>query len=492
MVVNFRGFKACTCLAEWLPWYERMLLEAGVIKHNIDIYQLIGGAAASAGTHSTGGAFDIAQGTATALRIARDMGADATWRRRLNWDGRGGMAHTHGVLRGCPHNGPARYQIESTRYGVDHGHNGLANGGKDDGPKPLSKRSYKQGIAYAKAKLEPSFHIKVAEYVAVKPNVYGRRSAGLQGVPHTSGPHPVGFTFTSQGWTVTDEGLFIQAQNGEWFAGTSLDLVIKPKPVALHLRVGTFNLPDEEKLPNAKARVAIAAQQILDSKLDAVGLQELVGILGAGKPSAHAASLLEALGRGWALGIPTTKLNENYLLYRTAKLAVVKQYGDAIIRVTVDGKAVSGRHVTRFVLKDKSTGGTFAFGVTHLVNNNPLGAQAQAVQVGKTMSAVAAKHDKCPIVVTGDMNVTTPLGGLGQVGLIDCREEAAHTSTAAYDTFVTAKATRPTTSGKHRYDRIYATRGTTTNGANVVLANSFGKTRPSDHLLLIADLTIHA
>lgn len=163
-MATFRGEPACACLIAWLPEYEKALLRAGVIRKNIDIYQLIGGAAASGGTHSRGGAFDIAQTQAEAIKIARQMGADATWHRRKNWDGRGGMAHTHGVLRGCPHNTPARYQIAA----VDAGYNGLGYLGrakKDDGPRPLSKRTWQQGIAWVKAQAKPAvFNVRVLQF----------------------------------------------------------------------------------------------------------------------------------------------------------------------------------------------------------------------------------------------------------------------------------------------------------------------------------------
>lgn len=147
---SFRGKPCCDCLAEWLPWYERVLLAKGIIRYSLDIYQLIGGVAASAGTHRTGGAFDVAQRSTAALRVARDMGADADWWRRISqgFD----IEHAHGVLRGCPHNSPARYQISA----VDAGYNGLGSGGRggrDDGPRPLSGRTWQQGIVWAKAYL---------------------------------------------------------------------------------------------------------------------------------------------------------------------------------------------------------------------------------------------------------------------------------------------------------------------------------------------------
>jgi hypothetical protein len=78
---SFRGFPACDCLVEWLPWVEKLLLHRKIIARNIDIYQLIGGASASAGTHRTGGAFDVAQATWGALQVYRAAGADASWRR---------------------------------------------------------------------------------------------------------------------------------------------------------------------------------------------------------------------------------------------------------------------------------------------------------------------------------------------------------------------------------------------------------------------------
>lgn len=144
-VVDFRGLPACPCLAAWLPVYERELLARGEIKVSLDIYQLIGGAPQSGGTHTDGGAADTGQITDVAIWVARQMGADACWHRPYNWDGAGGMAHTHLVLTGCPHNGPARYQIGAVR----RGENGLASHGPDTGPRPLSGRTWREGIAWA-------------------------------------------------------------------------------------------------------------------------------------------------------------------------------------------------------------------------------------------------------------------------------------------------------------------------------------------------------
>jgi len=153
-MATFRGYPACACLIEWLPAYEAELKRRGILKTgSLRIYQLIGGAKASGGTHSTGGAFDILDlPGGDDIWVARQMGADATWSRPYNWDNRKGMAHVHGVLTGCPHNGPARYQITDVKKDL----NGLANHGKDTGPRPLSGRTWEQGIAWAKAQAKPA------------------------------------------------------------------------------------------------------------------------------------------------------------------------------------------------------------------------------------------------------------------------------------------------------------------------------------------------
>lgn len=150
MSVVFRGKPACTCLARWLPLYEAELQARGILAKDaqLHIYQLIGGNPSSGGTHATGGAFDLLDlPGGEDLAIARQMGADATWSRPKGWDGADGIAHIHGVLTGCPHNGPARYQIDA----VVSGGNGLGKGGMgapDDGPLPLSHRTWEQGIAW--------------------------------------------------------------------------------------------------------------------------------------------------------------------------------------------------------------------------------------------------------------------------------------------------------------------------------------------------------
>lgn len=166
--VAFRSFPACPCLAEWLPVYEAELQRRGVLSGPLRIFQLIGGAAASAGTHAKGGAFDVLDLPGDVeIWVARQMGADATWSRPFNWDGAGGMEHDHGVLTGCPHNEPARYQIDAVRAGFNGlGH--LGHGAPDTGPRPLSGRTWREGIAWAKRQQEDPNMALLADLDAVR------------------------------------------------------------------------------------------------------------------------------------------------------------------------------------------------------------------------------------------------------------------------------------------------------------------------------------
>lgn len=156
---SYGGRTACDCLIAWLPVYERMLLAEGVIKQSLDVVQLTGGAPASGGTHTQGGAFDVRQRSATAIRVGREMGAPAFWARTgPDWVGN---EHAHGVLLGCPHNGPAAYQLTAQARGYD----GLGRattgpyagmwgyGGRDPHPAAVTRRTWRQGIAWAEAEL---------------------------------------------------------------------------------------------------------------------------------------------------------------------------------------------------------------------------------------------------------------------------------------------------------------------------------------------------
>lgn len=146
---TFRGFPACPCQVAWLPVYEHELQRRGIINGPLDIAQLIGGFIGSGGTHTTGGASDlwlIGVRADLAVWVARQMGADATWHRLRGWDNGGGSEHVHAVLRGCPHLSlSARAQVIS----VDAGGDGLGGTDTPDpGPRPLSGRTWQQGIQW--------------------------------------------------------------------------------------------------------------------------------------------------------------------------------------------------------------------------------------------------------------------------------------------------------------------------------------------------------
>lgn len=146
-------FVTCVCLAKWLLVLERLALARGYIKYNLDILQLTGGNPLSGGTHTAGGVFDIKQFDKRIVADAREMGAPATWLRDMNFaDGSPGNTHTHGVLSGCSHNWPARYQIDAQKAGKDgFGYMGLK--GTDPHPDPKVYRTWQQGIAWAEAEI---------------------------------------------------------------------------------------------------------------------------------------------------------------------------------------------------------------------------------------------------------------------------------------------------------------------------------------------------
>lgn len=160
------------------------MLAKGLIRHSLDVYQIIGGASASAGTHRTGGAVDTAQYSDAQLRVWRDMGYDAGWRRRTSqgFD----LDHAHAVARGCPHNGPARYQITA----VDAGYNGLGangRGGRDDGPRPLSGRTVQQGIEWARiylkeAKPRTPTELKIVNWNVASPKYFSPWAPRKEGI----------------------------------------------------------------------------------------------------------------------------------------------------------------------------------------------------------------------------------------------------------------------------------------------------------------------
>lgn len=155
MTLYFRGKPACECQGKFLPVFEREAQDLGIIDGPLPLSQIIGGAKRSAGAHTTGGADDTYPLTRIKdvdayVRLSRDMGADATWERPEDWDGAGGVAHVHRCLTNCPHLAPvAANQVTAVRAGFNGlGH--LGRGGPDTGPRPLSGRTWQEGVAWAK------------------------------------------------------------------------------------------------------------------------------------------------------------------------------------------------------------------------------------------------------------------------------------------------------------------------------------------------------
>lgn len=148
--VDFRGLPACPCQAEWIPAFEAHLRRTlSGFQGTLSLAQLIGFFGGSGGTHAKGGASDFwVTGHMADLVVAeaRQMGADPTWHRRAGWDGPGSDEHVHCVLRGCPHlSESARVQVAC----VDRNDDGLAGDALDSGPRPLSYRTWREGIDWA-------------------------------------------------------------------------------------------------------------------------------------------------------------------------------------------------------------------------------------------------------------------------------------------------------------------------------------------------------
>jgi hypothetical protein len=184
MSVDFRGFPACTCQAAWLPVFERELQRRDIIDGPLSIAQLIGGFSGSGGTHSTGGASDLwltGERAEDAVWVARQMGADPTWHRLAGWDtGNTGSEHVHSVLRGCPHlSSSAQAQVGA----VDANGDGLGGTSTPDpGPRPLSGRTWQQGIEWQRQQEDDMPAPKdwdAEDWAAVRSNVVPQIAAAV-------------------------------------------------------------------------------------------------------------------------------------------------------------------------------------------------------------------------------------------------------------------------------------------------------------------------
>lgn len=97
--VWFRVGWTCTCLKRVLESSETEMLLLGQLDEELDIYQLMGGAAASAGTHSKPGAADLGQTSDGQITTLRKNGGDFQKRTPAQ----GFVLHAHGWAHGCPH-----------------------------------------------------------------------------------------------------------------------------------------------------------------------------------------------------------------------------------------------------------------------------------------------------------------------------------------------------------------------------------------------------
>lgn len=141
---------ACPHLASWLVAFDALQVARG--RGHVTYFQTVGGADASAGTHLCGSAWDMAYTSDAAIADAREMGA-AIWHRRPGFNGwpSSGADHVHGVI-GCGDNACNGYQI--TAYWL--GYNGLGLNGVGAGdplPKPATRRTWQEGIAWAQAQI---------------------------------------------------------------------------------------------------------------------------------------------------------------------------------------------------------------------------------------------------------------------------------------------------------------------------------------------------
>lgn len=172
-----RKWVCCECVAAWLPWYQKMLLHAGIIQFCINVWQLTGGATDSKGTHSQGGAIDTFQYSNNAIAIAREMGATGSWHRTVAQ----GFSrdHAHMVLRGCPHSlDTCAYQVKAQAAGFN-GLGYLGRGGPDYHPDPQVYRTWSQGIDYAKQVLGTPTTVKEWWEMAIPDSEISRIAAAV-------------------------------------------------------------------------------------------------------------------------------------------------------------------------------------------------------------------------------------------------------------------------------------------------------------------------
>ena len=387
----------------------------GAEKSDITLLQGIGGYIKSGGTHTSGACYDTtAYNQKNRVYCGRLLGG-ADWYRPYDWDNAKGGAHIHHNTIGVGYaSGSAKRQW--TAYYA--GKNGLANNAKDPGPRLITKPLFV--APWTDRGARGVFYLKKG---------YTARAEGSTKVK-SLGAIPVGGKFTVVArvnvggvlWALNKDGKHVPASVLTKTKPTTTTPLPTQKKTA---RFGTFNFPDKTKITTVSEadRIKRAVSQINASDLDLVAIQEGVGSLPDGsdsdtyrEPSDLMFRLDAALGSDWEIIEPSTPYNENYFLRRVGSTDVTV-HDDVIIRGTLGGVALPGRHVTRITLDTEI--GSLDLGNTHLVNNNRPGAEVQAVLA----AAALAKIGKSPrSVLFGDLNTSGPLSGLTRAGLRSARQ----------------------------------------------------------------------
>lgn len=179
--VPFRGLWACPCQVQWIPKFEDHLNRVIENFHGtLAIAQLIGLASASGDTHSGGGAADYWLTGSLADKVvaeARKAGADPTWHRQLpTWTASG--EHVHSLLRGCPHlSVAAEVQVAC----VDRNDDGLTGDAPDSGPRPLSYRTWREGIDWMEEQAMAAYEQQLDQIIK-QGDAAKKRDVALRGI----------------------------------------------------------------------------------------------------------------------------------------------------------------------------------------------------------------------------------------------------------------------------------------------------------------------
>lgn len=136
--VWFRVGWTCPHLKAVLESAETEMLLKGELADHLDIYQLQGGAAASAGTHSLPGAADLGQTSDAQIDTLRRNGGD--FQRRT--PAQGFILHAHGFAQGCTCGSPG---LLAQKRQWNNRQNGLVSHGPIEGRWPT--KNWKTAVA---------------------------------------------------------------------------------------------------------------------------------------------------------------------------------------------------------------------------------------------------------------------------------------------------------------------------------------------------------